>query len=105
MHIALRRSGGLAGVSLSASLDTEHLPADEATRLDDALGRVDLGRLAADGSPAPGGADRFRYDLTFEQGGQRHQVSLADTAVPAELRPVVDTLMARATLDGPDDDA
>ena len=101
MHIALQRSGGLAGISLSASLDTEQLPPEEATRLHTALGRVDLAELASQADTGPGMADGFQYDLTFEQGGQSHQVSLAEPAVPEELRPVIDALMARASLGGP----
>jgi len=97
-QIELTRSGGLGGLTMAASVDVDGLPPDEAAAVTDALARVDLGALAAQGSGSPSGPDRFQYDLTVSDDGGSRSVTLQESGIPPELRPVIDTLMARAQL-------
>jgi hypothetical protein len=96
IQIDLERSGGFAGTSLKASVDTSRLPADEAGTIAGLVDRVDFDALAA-GTGAPARApDRFQYDLVVRRGKRRHALSLGESQVPPELRPLLDHLVALA---------
>jgi hypothetical protein len=97
IRIELERSGGFAGLSLKASVDTSQLPPGEAARIAELVDRVDFDALAARASEATHRApDRFQYDLVVSQGGRRHELSLGESAVTPELRPLLDYLMTMA---------
>lgn len=97
IRIDLERSGGFAGVSLKASVDTSQLPPEEARTVTELVDRVDFDALAARTASPSRAPDRFQYDLAVRRGGERHALSLGESAVPPELRPLLDYLMARAT--------
>ena len=90
------RSGGLAGLSLTASVDVSGLPPDAAAAVQDALNHVDIAGLSRQAARAPSGPDRFQYDLTVTTGGQSHTVSLQESDLPADLRPLIDALLPLA---------
>jgi hypothetical protein len=96
-RLELVRSGGFAGLSLRAAVDTSADDEPEAQWYDDALAGVDVSALAgsAPGPPGPG-ADRFVYRLAVERDGDRHEVTFGEQAVPEPLRPVIERLVARA---------
>jgi hypothetical protein len=78
MRIEVQRSGGFAGLTRTASVDTGRLPAAEARRIEDSVRVLDLeaaGRQAAGARPRP---DGFQYDVTIEEGGERRRVTLCD---------------------------
>lgn len=93
LELHLRRTGGLAGVAMAASLDTRNLESEEAERISDALGRVDLAHLE-ERPPAPSGAaDTFHYQLEV-RGAERTQTAhFNERQMPAELALVVRALM------------
>ncbi len=97
IRIELERSGGFAGVSLTASVDTSQLPPDEASTITELVERVDFRALAARAAGPSRAPDRFQYDLVVSRGGERHALSLGESAVTPELRPLLDHLMAKAT--------
>jgi hypothetical protein len=91
VRISVERSGGVAGLTLAASVEADALPAP----LADTAARLDWGALSA--PTAPGRPDAFSYRFDVEHpGGERSQVVLGDSAVPEEVRPLLDELMARA---------
>lgn len=96
-RIGFRRSGGLfAGDRLETSVDLAELPQEEAADLEHDLAGVDLDALAL-GSPLRGpGADAYQYDLTVQRGGETRELTVTETAVPDELRPLIDRLTRRA---------
>jgi len=103
-RIELVRSGGFAGRTLRAEVDTAD-PADpDAAWYAGALAGLDLAGLdLAGGAASPAGTgpdrapDRYRYVLTVEDdGGARHRLDLAEGQVPDELRLLVDRLVRRA---------
>jgi hypothetical protein len=98
IRIELERSGGFAGITLRSTLDTATLPPAQAAEVAALVDRVDLAALARQARQAgpPRGADRFQYDLTVERGGRRQHLSLPDGAVPDELRPLLDRMIAEA---------
>jgi hypothetical protein len=97
-YIELVRSGGFAGLSLRCSVDTSADPAvdAEAGWYAEQLAALDLPALAAApaGEPQP---DRYRYALSVQDDdGVSHDLEFGETAVPPELHPLVDALVARA---------
>jgi hypothetical protein len=95
-QLSLRRTGGLAGLPMVASLDTRELEPEEAERIAGALDRVDLARVGHASPPPAGAADTFHYQLEVHRGEQTHAVHFDERQMPAELGPVVRTLMRRA---------
>ena len=101
-QIELVRSGGFAGLSLRSSVDTSADPAVDADAgwYAEQLAVLDLPALAS----APAGApepDRYRYALSvLGDDGASHDLEFGETAVPAELHPLVDALVARARAAG-----
>jgi hypothetical protein len=96
VRVELERSGGFAGVTLRASLDTAELPAAEADAVRRLVDRADLDALARR-PPAPTRMpDRFQYDLTVTRDDRRQHLSVGEAAVTPELRPLLDHLMRRA---------
>jgi hypothetical protein len=93
IRIKLERSGGFAGISQRASVDTSKLPPDEAARIAELVRRVDFGALAATATGPPRAPDRFQYDLDIQQGGQHHRLTFGERAVTPELRPLLDHLL------------
>jgi hypothetical protein len=97
IRIELDRSGGVAGISVHAAVDTTALPPEQGREIAELVGRVDFATLTeaarAAGSAPPRGADRFQYDLTVQRGDQRYRVSLPESAVPAELKPLLSRVL------------
>lgn len=77
---------------LQVDLDSETLPAAEAKKLERLFARSRFFELPPDLCVASPGADRFQYRLTVEEEGQAHTVRASDSALPPELRPLLDFL-------------
>jgi hypothetical protein len=92
----MRRSGGFAGRTVQARLDSEQMPPAEAARLTELISAIDFDRLSPSGPALPAGADLMRYDLMLERGGNRWQGTFQDPSIPDELRPLLQFLTAAA---------
>ena len=92
-RVSFRRTGGLfAGSVLATSVSAADLDSSARESLQRCLEQADLGALA-ERSPITGpGADMYQYDIVLEHGGRRSQVVVAQTAVPDDLRPLVEWL-------------
>jgi hypothetical protein len=93
VRVDFRRSGGIAGIDLTASADGQEL----AEHLDVMRG------LLADAEPQPAaaaarppGADRFEYELTIHSGTRSRTLHWGEHAVPETARPLIDALARRA---------
>lgn len=96
MKIEFTRSGGFAGTRLTATLDTETLPPDDAARLSRLVQESGLFDLpAALRSDAPGG-DRFQYRIKIKEGARSKEIAADEAAVPDRLRPLLDELTTQA---------
>lgn len=96
MRIHFERTGGFAGMRMTATVDTESLSPDEARdwrEMVDAAGFFDLPATIT--TPTPG-ADRFQYKLTVEAEGRRHTVEMGEAAAPEALQPLLQRLTAVA---------
>lgn len=96
MQVTLERSGGFAGLTTTKVFDTDTLPANEANQLRQLVDASDFFRLPAK-IPSKGyQADRFQYDITVEDNGKQHAVSVGEQALPGTLRPLIEWMMATA---------
>jgi hypothetical protein len=92
-RIDFERSGGFAGISLAASVDTATLAPEEAREIELLLDKIDFEALRRRPPRAARGADRFQYSLTASVKGARETVSIGE----AELTPELRTLLERLT--------
>ena len=96
MRIQITRRGGLAGVALSAELDTETLDSGTAARVEDVIER-----LVANGGarPAPAHPDAFEYEIRLP--GHERSVTVGESELPNELRPLLRELSRRGKVGSP----
>lgn len=96
MKIDFLRTGGVTGMRLAVTLDTDLLPPDEADCLRcmiaDARFFDQLPSRRASGS----GADRFHYRITVLDGDRTKQVEVDEPSVQEEFQPLLDYLIASA---------
>jgi len=92
MHVTLQRTGGFAGIPLIKSIDAASLSASEITALQQMIETAHFFELPAliPSKPQP---DRFEYQIIIEADGNKHSVTAAEQALPAELKPLVDWLI------------
>ena len=92
MRISFERSGGFAGLTLTAELDTASLPADDADQVQKMVEAAGFFQLPASIPAAARGADAFQYVVTVEDQGRRHTVRTTDLAAPDALRSLLQHL-------------
>ena len=97
IHLTLRRTGGLAGLPMEATLDAGEVDPQEAAEIAAALDRLELS--TADAGPAATEAlpDRYEYRLDVRRGDETHTLTFGERQVPEPLAPVIRKLMDRAT--------
>jgi hypothetical protein len=95
IRIQFRRSGGFAGIPLTAATTADQLAGDHAAQVHRLLTEAE----APDGArpaPAAAGADMFRYELDLDDGQRHRTLAWNETQVPAEIRPLLGTLTTLA---------
>ena len=99
MKIAVKRSGGYAGVREDvATIDTAKLTATAVEQLEQMLQGIGFFDLPAIVSPETVGADMFYYEIAVTEDHRQHTVAFYDDNSPqiAPLRKLVDTLIRMA---------
>ncbi|MBV6624910.1 MAG: hypothetical protein KI793_18615 [Rivularia sp. (in: Bacteria)] len=94
MLISLERSGGFAGISKTIEIDTAKLPQEQAQEVQiliDSANFFDLPvYIAADSKQR----DRFQYTLTVEDDCRQNTVTVAESAIPNNLIPLIEWIMS-----------
>ena len=103
MKITYRRTGGFAPIPVSCALDTETMPADEAQELKRLVAASSIVQLESRRNPAARDV-RLHTIKVEEDAGAAKEVSFDDVSIPAEVRPLVQFLEARAKNMLDDDD-
>ena len=91
----LTRSGGLAGISMVASVDLDELPPATADQVRVALGEIDFDTPFPPKAPRKGMADGFQYDLVATDDTTR-SLTAHDPFVGPGLRALLDVLLPLA---------
>lgn len=92
MQIEFERTGGIAGMTVTASVDTDTLPDDERQEVCQLIEDANFFELPAtvtDSTPRP---DGFNYEITIGDGRRSHTVVTSDGAAPDTLVPLLDWL-------------
>ena len=96
MRIEFERTGGFAGVRLTAALEIGALAPAEAADLERLVAAAGFFELPAALTAARRQPDRFHYRLSVTAGGRKHAVEVDEEALPPTLRPLVEKLTAAA---------
>ncbi len=96
MRIYFERTGGVAGMRLTATVNTDTLPPEEARDLRKMVDDARFFELPAKIATPARGADQFHYRLTVEVDARRHTVEMGEAAAPVTLRPLLRQLTAVA---------
>ena len=98
MKISFKRTGGLAAISLSMTLDTDALPAEDSRRLQNLINAVSFFDQPDSLRSDKPGADRFHYEIKAEVEGRIKSIEIDESVVPALFRPLVDHLIEMARI-------
>ena len=94
MRVRVVRRGGLAGISLTGEVDTSEFSDDQARAIEERLRG-----LSADKAAVPSHPDGFQYALEFPgTGGDSRSVTLDESEIGDDLRPLIQKAMERGTL-------
>ena len=93
MRIEFSRSGGVAGIRLTATLDTERLPPQEAARLRRLISTACFFDQPSSLKSSTSEADRFQYQVTVEEGDRIKKVEIDESCIPRTFQPLIDYLL------------
>lgn len=91
MKILLERSGGFAGLIMTATLDTAQLSPQELAEVQPCIAAANL--FESPESFLSQQPDRFQYRFEVTDGDRHHSITFGESAVPAHLRPLLDWLV------------
>ena len=94
MKLRYRQTGGYGGLVLGSELDTEKLPASEASELARLVKQAALEKVGDKKNAR--GRDLTNYAIIVEDKGQTTKVSFDDMTIPANAQPLLDFLRSRA---------
>jgi len=96
LRISFERSGGFAGIMMKTTVDEKDLAPDEAQELRQLIEGADFFNLSKKIMPRSPRPDRFQYELSLEESGRQHTVTLSEETLPEKLKPLVRWLMEKA---------
>ena len=92
VHIEYRRSGGLAGIAMTASVDSADLPIQEGQLAADLL----TSAPTTEDDHTPGIPDGFSYEITLTDGTRTRTYHWQDPHLPDTVRPLLAALTDRS---------
>jgi len=95
--IYFERTGGFMGRKVSATIDLDDLPDDQAEALGELLGKADFFELPPD-LTRPAMPDAFTYNITVSSEERQHSVRVSDATAPDDLRPLLEELSRQARM-------
>lgn len=93
VRLEFRRSGGIAGIDVTASVDAEDLPAEQAQLAAELL---TPGSAPAASTVGAGPPDMFTYEVTVSDGERTQAHRWPEREVPEAVRPLLASLGSRA---------
>ena len=96
MRISFERSGGFAGITTKTVVDEKDLAPDEGQKLRQLVEGTDFFNLSKKIMPRSPRPDHFQYELSLEESGRQHTVTMSEETLPEKLRPLIKWLMEKA---------
>jgi hypothetical protein len=97
MKVRFHSSGGIAGISRSATLDTDSLSPKDARQLSELVNKSEFFKKSSRGKkPRKGAADYMQYKITVESDKRSHTVESTDEDLSAELSDLIDFIQQKA---------
>ena len=96
MRVRLERSGGMANIRRTVTVDEEALAPERAQELRRLVDRADLATFPEDPTPVAGRPDRFVYRLMVEDGAGTRAVTVGEDAASTEMLRLLEWLQATA---------
>ena len=78
---------------MTATLDTEGLPLQEADRLRRLISAASFFDQPTSLKSSTSGADRFQYQVTVEEGDRIKKVEIDESCVPRTFQPLIEYLL------------
>ena len=91
-RIKFERTGGFAGIRITADFGLDDLPEDQAHALTVLLDDVDFAELPESLMSDPPMPDEFNYTITVEAEKWKHTVVTGDTSAPEKLQELLQLL-------------
>ncbi|MHA1275855.1 MAG: protealysin inhibitor emfourin [Candidatus Helarchaeota archaeon] len=96
MKIKFVQTGGFAGITKEAEIDTDLEPEESTSAIQKALDESQFFSLQSkDSAPRP---DMEQFFITVEKEGQSHMVQLDTMNIPEKLKPLINDLKKRAKI-------
>ncbi|HUH96555.1 MAG TPA: protealysin inhibitor emfourin [Anaerolineales bacterium] len=92
MQIEFVRSGGLAGILLTARVDLQNLPQEESEALETQIQAARFFDLPGQIRPEAPVPDSFEYQITVSSPQRTHTVTASESSINEPLRRLVDHL-------------
>jgi hypothetical protein len=94
MLIQFERTGGFTGLRMKASIDTQSLDPAEAEILANLVRLSDFFNMPGTFITSNERVDQFHYRLTIDKEGHTHTFYADESALPDQIRPLIDHLAA-----------
>ena len=96
MKVRLERSGGLANIRRTVTVDATALAPERAEELRRLVAAADIAAFLENPAPRPGRPDHFVYRLTLEDEAGARSVSVPEDTASEPLRHLIDWLQGTA---------
>lgn len=91
MIIHIERSGGIAGIPFTKTIDSHTLPESKKEKLQTLITETDFFHLSSEISTSSE-RDRFQYTITIEYQSRKHTVIFDEKTLPKSLQTLINTL-------------
>jgi hypothetical protein len=92
MKVTFETTGGFAGLTITKTIDSDKLSAEQATSLRQQIEASNFFSLPATIVYSGPARDLFQYKLIIEVEGKEHTVVVDELAAPPELKPLIKLL-------------
>ena len=101
-RIKYERTGGFAGMRLSADFEPDDLPEEQARSLLELLDDMDFDELPEQLTGSPSMPDQFTYQITVQGKNREHTVITGDASAPEKMQELIRLLdrIAKRKKDG-----
>ena len=91
-RITFERTGGFAGIHITANFKPDDLPEEQAQALSELLDELDFDELPEQAMNKPSLPDQFTYRITVETKDTEHRVVTGDISAPEEMQALIQLL-------------